>query len=194
MVPQQPEAIACGLPSLPTSTATSSRSKPCSPTSPGAAAPIVFINLGDCVSGPLWPRETMERLEAARLADGARQSRPPRRARPAAGNGAVGQIRPRPADAGAARPAWPPCPSSSRSRPRFSPSMRGPIMTSAILPESIVEGRLVRAPLAAIRKRLGGLDPGLPPRALRPQPSRRAGRAAGRADHLQSRQRRLPRL
>ena len=22
------------------------------------------INLGDCVSGPLWPRETMERLEA----------------------------------------------------------------------------------------------------------------------------------
>ena len=22
------------------------------------------VNLGDCVSGPLWPRETMERLEA----------------------------------------------------------------------------------------------------------------------------------
>ena len=24
----------------------------------------LVINLGDCVSGPLWPRETVERLEA----------------------------------------------------------------------------------------------------------------------------------
>ncbi|WP_292649880.1 metallophosphoesterase, partial [Mesorhizobium sp.] len=24
----------------------------------------LIVNLGDCVSGPLWPRETMERLEA----------------------------------------------------------------------------------------------------------------------------------
>lgn len=38
----------------------------------------LIVNLGDCVSGPLWPRETMERLEALRPADGARQPRPPR--------------------------------------------------------------------------------------------------------------------
>lgn len=27
----------------------------------------LIVNLGDCVSGPLWPRETMERLEALDL-------------------------------------------------------------------------------------------------------------------------------
>ena len=27
----------------------------------------LVVNLGDCVSGPLWPRETMERLEALNL-------------------------------------------------------------------------------------------------------------------------------
>ncbi|CAH2407389.1 hypothetical protein MES5069_60041 [Mesorhizobium escarrei] len=27
----------------------------------------LVVNLGDCVSGPLWPRETMERLEALAL-------------------------------------------------------------------------------------------------------------------------------
>ncbi|WP_246691224.1 metallophosphoesterase [Mesorhizobium sp. WSM4306] len=31
------------------------------------------INLGDCVSGPLWPRETFERLEALDLPTRARQ-------------------------------------------------------------------------------------------------------------------------
>ena len=39
----------------------------------------LVVNLGDCVSGPLWPRETVERLMALALADRARQSRPPRR-------------------------------------------------------------------------------------------------------------------
>ncbi|TIT30318.1 MAG: metallophosphoesterase family protein, partial [Mesorhizobium sp.] len=27
----------------------------------------ITVNLGDCVSGPLWPRETMERLQALKL-------------------------------------------------------------------------------------------------------------------------------
>ncbi|MER9595048.1 metallophosphoesterase [Mesorhizobium sp. M0244] len=27
----------------------------------------LIVNLGDCVSGPLWPRETMERREALEL-------------------------------------------------------------------------------------------------------------------------------
>ncbi|RUT95204.1 metallophosphoesterase, partial [Mesorhizobium sp. USDA-HM6] len=27
----------------------------------------LVVNLGDCVSGPLWPRETIERLEALGL-------------------------------------------------------------------------------------------------------------------------------
>ena len=27
----------------------------------------ITVNLGDCVSGPLWPRETMERLQALDL-------------------------------------------------------------------------------------------------------------------------------
>ena len=35
-----------------------------------------IVNLGDCVSGPLWPRETMDLLESLGSADRARQSRP----------------------------------------------------------------------------------------------------------------------
>ncbi len=31
-------------------------------TSPGVAAPTSSSIWGDCVSGPLWPRETVERL------------------------------------------------------------------------------------------------------------------------------------
>ena len=31
------------------------------------------VNLGDCASGPLWPRETLRRADRAPLADGARQ-------------------------------------------------------------------------------------------------------------------------
>jgi predicted phosphodiesterase len=34
----------------------------------------LVVNLGDCVSGPLWPRETFERLEALALPYCARQS------------------------------------------------------------------------------------------------------------------------
>ena len=35
-----------------------------------------ILNLGDCVSGPLWPRETMELLDARGRAERARQPRP----------------------------------------------------------------------------------------------------------------------
>src|SRR5262245_16338553 len=56
----------CDLPSSPISTATCLHSKPCSMTSKARAVDRT-VNLGDCVSGPLWPRETMELLDTLGL-------------------------------------------------------------------------------------------------------------------------------
>ena len=66
----------CAGPSSPTSTATCRRWRPCWPRS-GASASTASLNLGDIVSGPLWPRETAALSARAGLAHDPRQPRTP---------------------------------------------------------------------------------------------------------------------
>ncbi len=54
------------MPRSPTSTATCPRSTPCWPRSSAIGVDIV-VNLGDILSGPLWPHETALRLRALHL-------------------------------------------------------------------------------------------------------------------------------
>ncbi|TKT80348.1 metallophosphoesterase family protein [Aquamicrobium sp. LC103] len=118
----------------------------------------LVVNLGDCVSGPLWPRETFERLEglAAPTVRGNHDRR-------------VAGDEP---DA-----MWP---SDRFARDRLTPERLGALAALPLrlevapsvlafharpdhderyLTETIAGGRLVRAPVAAIEKRLAGLDP-----------------------------------
>ena len=58
------QVIQCGSPSSPIYTVTCLRSKLCSLTSSRRDVDRT-INLGDCVSGPLWPREVCDLLMAS---------------------------------------------------------------------------------------------------------------------------------
>ncbi|TIO78734.1 MAG: metallophosphoesterase family protein [Mesorhizobium sp.] len=119
----------------------------------------LIVNLGDCVSGPLWPRETMERLEALNL--------------PTVRGNHDRRVAEDPADEN----MWP---SDRYAQERLTPAQRewlfGLPLTLEIAPgvvafharpdhdekylaDAIVDGQLVRAPLAAIRRRLKSLDP-----------------------------------
>lgn len=116
------------------------------------------VNLGDCVSGPLWPAETILRLRALDMPTvrGNHDRRVP--------------LDP-PGEMG---------PSDRFAHDRLSEAQRGWLealpLTAEIAPsvlafharpdhderyltEAIVDGRLVRAPLAAIEKRLASIDP-----------------------------------
>ena len=62
----------------------------------------LIVNLGDIVSGPLWPRETAAAADGARAADDPRQSRTSAAVRR---HGAPGRVRPLRARSDAARPA-----------------------------------------------------------------------------------------
>lgn len=116
------------------------------------------VNLGDCVSGPLWPRETFDRLEALGW--------------PTVRGNHDRRVALDPADAIG--------PSDRFARDQLTQSqldwLSGLPLRHAVLPgvlafhaqpdhderyltEAIDQGRLVRAPLAAIEKRLRGLDP-----------------------------------
>jgi diadenosine tetraphosphatase ApaH/serine/threonine PP2A family protein phosphatase len=119
----------------------------------------VFINLGDCVSGPLWPRETMERLDAlgwptVRGNHDRRVALDPLPEMGPSDRFAYDRLTPEQRERLAALPI----------RLEVAPAVLAfharPDHDERYLAESIVEGRLVRAPVAAIRKRLGGLDPG----------------------------------
>lgn len=117
------------------------------------------INLGDCVSGPLWPRETFERLEALDL--------------PTVRGNHDRRVAVDPAD----DTMWA---SDRYAQERLTSAQREalfalPFMLEIIpgvvafharpdhdenyLLDAIVGGQLVRAPLAAIQRRLEPLDP-----------------------------------
>jgi predicted phosphodiesterase len=119
----------------------------------------ITVDLGDCVSGPLWPRETMERLQALNL--------------PTVRGNHDRRVAQDPAD----ETMWP---SDRYAHEQLTPAQReallGLPLTLEIAPgviafharpdhdekylaDAIVDGQLVRAPLAAIRRRLKSLDP-----------------------------------
>ena len=116
------------------------------------------INLGDCVSGPLWPRETMERLEpldwpTVRGNHDRRVAEDPLDEMGPSDRFAHGRLTAAQRDRLAALPLrLTPAPSVLAFHAR-------PDHDEKYLTETIVEGRLVRAPLAAITKRLKALDP-----------------------------------
>ncbi|NUS22411.1 MAG: metallophosphoesterase family protein, partial [Mesorhizobium sp.] len=117
------------------------------------------VNLGDCVSGPLWPRETMERLQALGL--------------PTVRGNHDRRVAQDPAD----ETMWP---SDRYAKERLTSAQRQALLDLPLrleiapgvvafharpdhdekyLADAIVDGQLVRAPLAAIRRRLKSLDP-----------------------------------
>ncbi|MGO4405342.1 metallophosphoesterase [Bosea sp. RAF48] len=119
----------------------------------------LFVNLGDSVSGPLWPRETMERLQALNLPT-------------------VRGNHDRRVAAGPHDEMWA---SDLYARERLTAAQREVLFTQPLtleiapgviafharpdddekyLADTVVNSQLVRAPLAAIRRRLKALDPG----------------------------------
>ncbi|SFO03473.1 Predicted phosphodiesterase [Mesorhizobium sp. NFR06] len=119
----------------------------------------IILNLGDCVSGPLWPHETMQRLQALNL--------------PTVRGNHDRRVAQDPADGA----MWP---SDRYAQERLTASQREALLalplTLAVAPgviafharpdhderyllDTIVGGQLVRAPLAAVKRRLKSLDP-----------------------------------
>ncbi|TPJ33526.1 metallophosphoesterase family protein [Mesorhizobium sp. B2-5-13] len=117
------------------------------------------VNLGDSVSGPLWPRETMERLEALKL--------------PTVRGNHDRRVAADPAD----ETMWA---SDVYAQQRLTPAQRDALFAQPLILEiapgviafharpdhdekylldAIVDGQLVRAPLATIRRRLKGPGP-----------------------------------
>lgn len=117
------------------------------------------VNLGDSVSGPLWPRETFARLEALNL--------------PTVRGNHDRRVAADPAD----DTMWP---SDVYAQARLTETQRQMLFAQPLtleiapgiiafharpdhdekyLADTIVNGQLVRAPLAAIRRRLKTLDP-----------------------------------
>lgn len=119
----------------------------------------LIVNLGDCVSGPLWPRETAERLEA--LACPTVRGNHDRRvaADPLAEMGpsdrfAYDRLTP------AQRAALLALPTTHVVAPDVFAFHARPDHDERYLTEAIEGRRLVRAPLAVIGKRLRSLEPG----------------------------------
>src|SRR4051812_42733788 len=116
------------------------------------------INLGDCVSGPLWPRETFERLEALDL--------------PTVRGNHDRRVAVDPADetmwasdryaqerlTAAQREALFALPFTLEIVPGVVAFHARPDHDEKYLADAVIAGRLMRAPLADIRRRLKGLD------------------------------------
>ncbi|ESZ45294.1 metallophosphoesterase [Mesorhizobium sp. L2C054A000] len=116
------------------------------------------VNLGDCVSGPLWPRETFERLEALDL--------------PTVRGNHDRRVAVDPADdmmwasdryaqerlTSAQREALLALPFTLEIVPGVVAFHARPDHDEKYLLDAIVDGQLVRAPLAAIQRRLQALD------------------------------------
>lgn len=117
------------------------------------------VNLGDSVSGPLWPRETMERLEALAL--------------PTVRGNHDRRVAADPADdemwpsdryaqerlTGAQREALFAQPLTLEIAPGVIAFHARPEHDEKYLADAVVDGHLVRAPIATIQRRLGNLDP-----------------------------------
>ncbi|WP_051334020.1 metallophosphoesterase family protein [Mesorhizobium sp. WSM3224] len=119
----------------------------------------LMVNLGDCVSGPLWPRETMERLQALGLPTV--RGNHDRRVAQDTANEAMW-----PSDryaqerlTSAQRQALLGLPLTLEIAPGVVAFHARPDHDEKYLADAIVDGQLVRAPLAAIRRRLKPLDP-----------------------------------
>ncbi|MBZ9843300.1 metallophosphoesterase family protein [Mesorhizobium sp. CA5] len=119
----------------------------------------IIVNLGDCVSGPLWPRQTMERLQALNLPT-VRGNHDRRVAQDVADEAMW------PSDRYAQERLTAPQRAALLALPLILEIVPGVIAFHArpdhdekYLADAIVDGQLVRAPLAAIRRRLKPLDP-----------------------------------
>ena len=119
----------------------------------------LIVNLGDCVSGPLWPRETLERLQELNLPT-VRGNHDRRVARDPLDD-TMG-----PSDryahdrlTAAQREMLFALPLTLEVAPGVVAFHARPDHDEKYLADAIVDGRLVRAPLAAIRRRLKALDP-----------------------------------
>jgi diadenosine tetraphosphatase ApaH/serine/threonine PP2A family protein phosphatase len=116
------------------------------------------VNLGDCVSGPLWPRETMERLQAlgwptVRGNHDRRVALDPLDAMVPSDRFAHDQLE-------AIQREWlASLPMQARPAPGILAFHARPDHDERYLTEVIAGGRLARAPNAKIAKRLGALDP-----------------------------------
>ena len=118
----------------------------------------LVVNLGDCVSGPLWPRETFERLEALGFPTvrGNHDRRP--------GEDPLGEMGPSDRFAydrltATQRDSLLALPLQLEIVPSVLAFHARPDHDEKYLTEIISSGRLVRAPLAAIRNRLKALEP-----------------------------------
>ncbi|AZN95884.1 metallophosphoesterase [Mesorhizobium sp. M9A.F.Ca.ET.002.03.1.2] len=119
----------------------------------------LVVNLGDCVSGPLWPRETFARLEALDLPT-VRGNHDRRVARDPLDDAmwpsdryAYDRLTP------AQREALFALPLTLEIAPGVTAFHARPDHDEKYLTDTMADGRLVRAPLAAIKRRLAALDP-----------------------------------
>jgi len=117
----------------------------------------LIVNLGDCVSGPLWPRETFERLEALGWPT-VRGNHDRVAADPVNEMGPSDRFAYERLTA-AQREALVALPQKLEVAPGVTAFHARPDHDERYLTEAIENGRLVRASLAAIRKRLGSIDP-----------------------------------
>ncbi|MDW6022404.1 metallophosphoesterase family protein [Mesorhizobium sp. BAC0120] len=118
----------------------------------------LVVNLGDCVSGPLWPRETMERLQAldwptVRGNHDRRVAFDPLEEMAPSDRFAHDRLEPSQREWLASIPV------QAKPAPGILAFHARPDHDERYLTEVITEGRLARAPLATIVKRLGELDP-----------------------------------
>jgi len=116
------------------------------------------VNLGDCVAGPLWPRETFERLEklGAPTVRGNHDRRTAEDITDAmwpSDRFAHEQL------TAGQRAALAALPLQLEITPSVFAFHARPDHDERYLTDAIVDGHLVRAPLVAIEKRLGQLDP-----------------------------------
>jgi putative phosphoesterase len=118
----------------------------------------IIVDLGDCVSGPLWPAETFTRLQAlgaitVRGNHDRRTALDPLDAMGPSDRFAHDRLTP------AQRETLSSLPIRAEVAPLVLAFHARPDHDESYLTEIIVDGRLVRAPLAKIEKRLTGLDP-----------------------------------
>jgi predicted phosphodiesterase len=118
----------------------------------------LIVNLGDCVSGPLWPRETMERLEhlsavTVRGNHDRRVASDPLEEMGPSDRFARGQLTQAQLDWLAGLPL------QLEVAPSVLAFHARPNHDERYLTEGLADGRLVRGPIASIIRRLEGLDP-----------------------------------